>query len=117
MSDFLQTNDGDIAIVNNTASFVEGADEVAQRMTQRLRTFLGEWFLNQEIGVPYLQEVMKKNPNNTIVESVFKREIMDTPGVIGIDSFNISVDNATRVMTLTVKAKSTAGKIKVEVTL
>lgn len=115
--DIQQTTTGDIAIVNNTIHFFTGADEVGQRITQRLRTFLGEWFLNQNIGVPYFQEILKKNPNNRIVEAVFKREIIDTPGVIGLESFEILADNATRVITLRIRCKTESGDVQTEVTI
>lgn len=114
--DLLQTATGDLAVTNNTLTFVTGADEVKQRLTQRLRTFLGEWFLDQSRGIPYFQEIMKKNPSSTIVEAIFKNEILGTPGVLAIEYFKITVDNVTRRLYLELKVQAVDGLIELEVT-
>jgi hypothetical protein len=116
MSDIRQTNDGDIAVANNDVVLVTGLEEISQRLTQRLRTFRGEPFLAQDEGVEYFEEVLKKNPNSTIVESIFKREISNTPGVTEIEKFNIERDNSTRVATLSLRAKTISGTLEMEVT-
>ena len=42
-----------------------------QRIDCRLRTFLGEFWLDQSIGIPYFQEILKKNPIKYIYKSIF----------------------------------------------
>lgn len=111
MTDILQTVDGDFAIVNNDTQFVNGADEVMQLLRQRLRTFLGEWFLDTTIGVPYFQDILKKNPNPVSVDAAFKNEILNTPGVLELSEFEIDIDAATRVATVTGRAVVTDGII------
>lgn len=116
MSDIRQTNDGDIAIVGNDVVLVTGLEEIGQRLTQRLRTFRGEPFLAQDEGVEYFEEVLKKNANSTIIESIFKRETSNTPGILEIEKFNIEKDNSTRVTTITIRAKTISGTLETEVT-
>lgn len=94
MSDIRQTEGGDIEIENNTASLVGGADEVRQRIIQRLRTFRGEWFLDFSVGVPYYQDVLKKNPNPSTVAAVLQAAILGTLGVIELKEFSLDYDNA-----------------------
>lgn len=115
MSDFLQDSRGDIVFTDNALTFVIGADEVAQRVTQRLRTFLGEWFLDLDIGVPYYQEILVKNPSSTIIEGRLKAEIIGTPGVIEIEEFELEVDNELRQATVVTRIISVDGPIELEV--
>jgi hypothetical protein len=115
MSDFLQDSLGDLAIVNNELVLVIGADEVAQRVTQRLRTFRGEWFLNLDAGVPYYQEILVKNPSSTVVEGRLKAEIADTPGVLEIEIFKLEIDNVEREATIETRIISVDGPIELEV--
>jgi hypothetical protein len=115
MSDFLQDDRGDLAFTDNELTFVIGADEVAQRVTQRLRTFRGEWFLDLDIGVPYYQEILIKNPSSTIVEGRLKTEITETPGVLEIEVFELDIDNAERTATVDTRIISVDGPIELEV--
>lgn len=71
---------------------VEKADAIRQHLCQRLKTFLGEWFLDLRIGVPYFQRVMVKNPDPVVLDSVFKYEIINTPGITELLSFDLTID-------------------------
>lgn len=115
MSDLLQDDKGDLAFTDNELTLVIGADEVTQRVTQRLRTFRGEWFLDLDIGVPYYQEILIKNPSDTIVEGRLKAEITETPGVLEIELFELEIDAAERVATVETRILSVDGPIELEV--
>ena len=91
MTDVAQEEDGDLKIVNNDVPFVNGVEEVMQLLRQRLRAFLGEWFLDTTIGLPYHQEILKKNPNLIAIEAAFKNEILNTPGFIELSSFDLDL--------------------------
>lgn len=116
MSDLLQDTYGDLEFTNNSLTFVEGADEVVQRLRQRLRSFLGEWFLNTSLGIPYLQEILKKNPQHGIVDAILKKHILNTPGVIKLLEYSYVVDSSARTSTLTFKVLSVDGPIDLEET-
>ena len=111
MTDIRQDVDGDIYLVNNRLDFINGADEVVQLLRQRLRTFLAEWFLDTTIGVPYFQEIFKKNPSPVSVEAAFKNEILNTPGVLELSEFELDIDTASRHLTVTGRAVVTDGII------
>jgi hypothetical protein len=114
MSDLAQNQAGDLVFTNNELTFVEGADEVVQRLRQRLRTFKGEDFMNTENGVDYYGNVLIKNPSPTVVEATIKAEIEGTPGVISITAFNIDADPSTRTFTLNFAVQSVDGPIELE---
>jgi hypothetical protein len=101
-NDDLDTEDGDIA-------WVTGADAVAQHCTIRLRTVLGEYWLNQNIGIDYFGKVLVKNPNMVVVQSIFRRTILGTPGVIALLSFSMSLNRTTRTLSVEFRANSTEG--------
>lgn len=81
----LQTHD--LEITNNSIVIVADARAVAQRVKQHLRSFLGEWFLNTESGVPWLEFVFVKPFDQPTAEAVIKDAVMQVPGVIEITSF------------------------------
>lgn len=114
MSDLLQDTYGDLTFTNNSLTFVEGADEVVQRLRQRLRAFLSEWFLDTSLGVPYFQEILKKNPQQGVVDAILKKHIVTTPGVIELLEYAYVVDTAGRTSTLTFKVLSVIGPIELE---
>ncbi len=98
MSDLKLDNNGDLAIVNGDLVLTSGSDAIRQHIEQRLKTFLGEWFLDLSTGVPYFQEILKKNPNIQIVDGLFKQTILDTPGVIELMQFELDLNAADRTL-------------------
>jgi hypothetical protein len=67
--------------------------------------------LDTTIGVPFHQEIFKKRPNPISVEAAFKNEILNTPGVLALSEFEMTIDEATRELTVTFKAVGTEGII------
>ena len=99
MSDLSLTEDlSGLLIKNGDLVLTQGADAVKQHVTQRLRMFTGEWFLNLSEGVPYFQNILVKNPNPDIVDSLIKDTILSTPGVDELLSFNLEYDAALRTL-------------------
>ena len=88
---------------------VAGPDATRQHLVQRLKTFMGEWFLDLRIGVPYFQQVMVKNPDPVVLDSVFKSEIINTPGIVELLTFALQLDARTRELQLSFKAVNDAG--------
>jgi len=93
MRDFALTDSFDIDVSGEDLFFVYDIDQLAQNLKIRLQTFLAEWYLNIEIGVPYFQEIFKKNPNEIIVTNYIKKVIKETEGILNILSFSFSYNN------------------------
>ena len=85
----------DLLLTNGQLSFVDGRDEVRQLLTQRLRTFLGECFLDTGLGIPYVQQIFQKGVTVSIMEGIFRTSILETPGVLAMIDFtmNLTVRN------------------------
>jgi hypothetical protein len=111
MSLFALGDDHDLLITANHWTLLTGADEVVQRLRSRLRAFRGEWFLNPNVGVPYYTEVFIKGISKSRIDAAFKREIITTPGVLELLSYDSAVDSATRSLTITFSARVTDGVV------
>lgn len=79
---------------------VFGLEAVWQRLVARLHMFKGEWFLDTRQGLPYFQAIFVKNPNINLVASLFRRVILDTPGVLEVRSLVPVFDPKSRAFTL-----------------
>ena len=66
-------SDNDIFVKNGNFVFVDDAAEVLQNVRSRLLFYMGEWFLDNTLGVPYFQEILTKPANLSNVESIIKQ--------------------------------------------
>lgn len=99
----LVTENNDLKIVdNNFLLSVDNSDqEIEQRIRQNLQFFLGEWFLDTTIGIPYFQMVFVKGVAPSLIEAVFKDAILETPGVSSLVEFRpIEYESSTRQLTV-----------------
>ena len=110
MSDIKIDSDGDLVLQETDLVLTTGQEAIEQHLTQRLRTFVGEWFLNNTIGIPYFQQIFKKQPDPIIVDSVLKKEIIETPGIAKLVDFELDLDS-TRVLNLSFRAQTIEGDV------
>ena len=88
-ADIYFNNDGSLAVVRD-------AEAVGQHARQRLMTFEGEWFLDAQAGAPWVRDILGGQYDNVLAESVIKAEILDTDGVVDINSFSVRFDRSVR---------------------
>ena len=89
---------------------------IGQHARQRLLEWKSEWFLDREVGVDYLTYVLGRQPNErSIAESVVKREVVNTPGVVEILEFDSDFDRASRGLKITKMALRTVLDDEIEV--
>lgn len=101
--------DGDLVLTRDADA--RGAHAVLQDILCRLRTFAGEWFLDNEIGVPYYQTVFIKNPDMAVVNGALKDEILGTPGVLSLDFYESREDRRFRRLTVSFHVTTVLGKV------
>lgn len=90
----------DLALESGDLAFVDDGAEVAQAVGIRLRFFLGEWFLDNRLGVDYYGTVYVKDPDLTAIEALFRRTIMETPGMGPLTEYTQELATATRTLTV-----------------
>lgn len=71
----------DLLFKNHRLVLVDGANQKAQQIKIALLTFLGEWFLDTSIGVPYFEQVLLKTVDKVKVENIFRQKIIAVKGV------------------------------------
>lgn len=101
----------DIALNNNDLILIDNAERISQQIKISLQFWLGEWFLNSALGVPYLERICVKNPNLQHIRQIFRNTIQNVDGVTAVNSLDLSVDASARVLTVTYTAATTAGLI------
>lgn len=101
---------GDIALEQNQIVLAFDEDAIEQQLRIRLRFFFEEWFLDQRVGIPYYREILIKNPNLQLVRSIYKEAIESTPGIDSADSLQLSIDGATRTLSLYFTATMDTGQ-------
>ncbi len=104
----LDTETHDLVFVDGDLVLVA---DVAQAVKIRLLFVQGDWFLNRAAGLPYFEKILVKNPNIDHVAAIYRRVIVDTPGVGEITKFVFDFDAATRIFTLDWAADTDEGEI------
>lgn len=82
-------DDGNLAVVTDAAA-------VAQRVTQHLKFWEGEWFLDTTVGVPWMEFVFVRPFDQAVSETVLKDALLGVPGVTGIVAFGIDFQPSRR---------------------
>jgi len=67
----------------------ETTESLAQRVDVRLRTFIGEHWLNPELGVPWFEEFLQKSPDLAACRQILVTVLQDVPGVVQVDSLEV----------------------------
>lgn len=75
---------------------ITGVESLAENIDQRLKLFLGKWFMDTTAGVPYFEEILKKPVDPDLVASILNAEILKEPEVTGITNVTADLDANTR---------------------
>lgn len=81
---------------SGSLAVVRDAEAVGQHVRVRLMTYEGEWFLDRQVGVPWVRDIVGRQYDPVMAESVLKAEILDTDGVTDISSFSVRFDGEVR---------------------
>lgn len=81
-------------------NILKGAPAVVQKVRIRFKFFLGEWFLDTRLGVPYFQNILIKNPDPSVISAIFKKVLRTTPGVTAVRTFDATLDRVARRLTV-----------------
>lgn len=107
-------SNGDIA--TSGTHFITGAEEIAQTVKTRLKLFLGEYFRDITEGTPWFQQILGKGSSLSVKESLIKRRIIQTEGVVSIYKFDTSFDEASRRYSVSAGILTTFGQAEINLT-
>jgi hypothetical protein len=106
----------DLLILDNDLVLTSDADprgtnNILQDIVQNLSFFLGEWFLDNTKGIPYFQQILIKNPDQSKIDGFMINTILGTPGVLQLLSYSFQANYAQRILNVTFSAMTTSGKV------
>ena len=101
----------DIVLKDGDMLFIDNAERDAQQIKIQLLTFYGEWYLDTSWGVPYLDYILVKNPNFTIIRQIFKEQILSVDDVKAVESLEVEYDAQERTMKVDYIASTEYGLI------
>jgi len=114
----LKLVNGDISIVPFDLELnTKGLEAVGQRITISLNTFKGEYFLNTEFGVPWLQTVFRKGVSKKLIDTQLRSVITNVEGVLQLIEYESTIDPALRNMSITFKARVDDGIVSESLTI
>lgn len=96
---------------NENDFYVDSLNAVAQSIYTRLKLLRGEFYLNEEEGVPLPQQFNIEN-SLLAIEEFYKQRILATNGVVSLESIKVSKDEENRVVTINYIVKSKYGLIE-----
>lgn len=102
---------GDLVLKGGDLVLIDNAERVVQQVLISLREWLGEWFLNTRDGVPYLEYILVKNPNETHIRQVLSDAILAVEGVSAITSMDFTFNRVLRVLTVEYEATTIYGTV------
>lgn len=102
---------GDLVVQNGDLMIVNNGERVAQQVLITLREWLGEWFLKTSDGVPYLEYILVKNPNEAHVRQILSEAIQSVEGVKGVTELEFSFNRILRTLTVSYEIDTDYGFI------
>jgi hypothetical protein len=74
---------------------------IAQKIRHTISIFLGEWFMDRTIGIPYIPgEDVERTMHRRMIETALQVRIGEVEGVEKFLSFTSNLDRATRILTV-----------------
>lgn len=109
MSDLAFNYIGQTGDLASPGKFVTGEAAIEQNVRIRLRFLEGSWFLDEALGIPYIDTILIKNPDMLLVESIFRQAVESTTGIQSVETMDLSLD-ATRKLTVSFTATMDTGQ-------
>lgn len=107
----LDPDTGDLLVEGGDLVLTGGADNVIQEAKINLGWVMGEWFLDEDRGIPYFEQVLVKSPNLPVIQALYRRALLGTRGVVSVESLTLDLDKATRTLTVRWSARITDGTV------
>lgn len=102
---------GDLALRDGDVLLIDNAERVAQQILITLRFWLGEWFLDVQDGIPYLDYVLVKSPNLLHIRQIFTEAMEKVDGVKRVEEMNLAFDVKNRSLRVDYEASTDYGLI------
>lgn len=114
MSDFLQNTNNDLQVSEGNLTIIRDLDLViAQKLTCLMQLYLGEWFADTRIGMPYYQAILVKGADLNAIGQIFRNAFSQVNGVKSIVSADLNFISTTRTLIAVFSIETDSGAILV----
>lgn len=98
-------------VIGTDLEWTRGLDAVVQDCRIALQMFQGEWFLDQDVGIPYWNRILRERPHvaTAAAREVFHTELMSIESVERVLVLDVNYDGKTRTMTVRWKVRCEFG--------
>ena len=107
----LHANDHDILIKDGDFLLIDNAERVAQQIKVKLLTFIGEWFLDTTWGVPYLEYILVKQPNQELIKQILSEQILSVDDVKSLNALELDYQVKVRTLIINYEVSTEYGLI------
>lgn len=94
--DFKGTQDGEWDTTGGDFSTLSGVDAVPQGARIRVGMFLSECYLDESIGIDYIDQILVKDPDPLVVRAMYQIALLDTPDVTNAVGSQLLKEDGTR---------------------
>lgn len=109
-----QTPSGDFIFGQSLKNFyINSPIGVGLAVQGALSLFLGEWYLDNTIGVPYVQGVLGKHSQAT-ADQLIQNQVLQVDNVVNIQSYESTLDPETRTYSATMLINTIFGTTEVQ---
>lgn len=110
--DLLLDNQNDLVIVNGDFALARGIDAVVQSCRIAIQMVAGEWFLDQDAGIPYWTAILAFKPAVAVrsAQIAINAELLRVVGVIQVTKLDVSFSGVSRALTITWQVKTGSGE-------
>lgn len=110
VTDFGLDADGDMCADALGLAMTGDAPGIRQQVQLRLGFFRGEWFLDDDRGIPWFDRILIKNPDLVDAQDIFRTAILSVRGVLDVQYLNLSYTGR-RQAALDFKASTDLGEL------
>ena len=89
---------------------------IRQQVMLRLGFFRGEWFLDEERGVPWYEEILIKNPNLIRIREIFRDAILSVSGIREVTYLDLRFSAYARTLDVNFRASTDLGELGITLT-
>jgi len=115
-TDFALNDDGDEFADKTGLAMTGDLPGIKQQTTLRLGFFKGEWFLDEERGIPWYEEILVKNPNLIRIREIFREAILSVSGNKELTQMNLLLSSYIRRLDLDFRASTDLGELGITLT-
>ena len=107
----MDVSTSDLIVQGGNLMIVDNAERVAQQVLITLREWLGEWFLKTSDGIPYLEYILVKTPNEAHIRQILTQAIESVEGVKDVTELEFAYNHVLRTLAVAYEIDTDYGLI------